>query len=131
MGTFTTPLSVSGPNGRASNVEALADTGATHTLFPSDLLEELGIEPIERVAFRLADERLQELDVGEARIGLDGRERTVLVVFGPPGALPLMGATTLELFTLAVDPVSQRLVPVPGLLKSLPAAARRLSLPST
>ncbi len=29
---------------------------------------------------------------------------------------PLLGAVTLEIFRLGVDPVSQRLIPVPGLL---------------
>jgi hypothetical protein len=58
-----------------------------------------------------------EYEVGEARIRLDGRERTVLVAFGPEGATALLGATTLELFNMAVGPVRRRLVPVPGLLK--------------
>jgi predicted aspartyl protease len=35
---------------------------------------------------------------------LDGRERTAVVVFGPEDAAPLLGATTLELFNLGVDP---------------------------
>jgi hypothetical protein len=70
------------------------------------------------------------LDVGEARIRLDGRERTALVVFAPEGAKPLLGATTLELFNMAADPVRRRLVPLPGLLKEshpvAPATPNRL-----
>ena len=118
MGTFTVPLQVRSPAGQASvEVEALVDTGATHTLLPRNMLIELGVEPVESVAFQLADERTVEYEVGEARLRLDGRERTTLVVLGPDGATPLLGATTLELFNLAVDPLRRRLVAVPGLLK--------------
>ena len=122
MGTFTIPLQVGDSAGRQFvDVDALVDTGATHTVLPRDLLLALGIEAIERVAFELADERVVEYEVGEARIRLDGRERTTVVVFGPEGAKALLGATTLELFNMAVDPVRSRLVPVPGLLKEIAA----------
>ena len=118
MGTFTVALQIHGPGEqRTVEVQALVDTGATHTLLPRDILIELGIIPEELVPFQLADERTVEYEVGEARLRLDGRERTTLVVFGPEGAAPLLGATTLELFNLAVDPMRRILVPVPGLLK--------------
>ena len=89
-------------------------------MLPDGLLRGLGIEVIESVSFKLADERVVEVveyEVGEARLRLDGRERTTLIVFGPDDAAPLLGATSLELFNLGVDPVGQSLVPVPGLLK--------------
>ena len=124
MGAFTASVQVRGPAGQVE-VEALVDTGATHTLLPGDLMTTLGVEAIDRVSFQLADERAVEYDVGEARIRLDGRERTALVVFGPEGSIALLGATTLELFNLAVDPVRRRLIPVPGLLKSARPMIRR------
>ena len=77
---------------------------------------------LEQVPFQLADERTVEYDVGEARIRLNGRERTTLVVFGPDDAEPLLGATTLQLFNMAVDTVNERLFLVPGLLKVLVAS---------
>ena len=118
MGTFTVRFEVGDPARRQFvEVEALVDTGATHTVLPRDMLLTLGVEAMERVAFQLADEREVEYEVGEARIRLDGRERTALVVFGLEGAKALLGATTLELFNMAVDPVRRRLIPVPGLLK--------------
>ena len=117
MGTFTTSLRIQGPVGRSMSIEALVDTGATHTLLPANVLRDMGVEPLERVTFHLADESTVEYPVGEVRIRLDGRERTTVVIFGPDGAMPLLGATTLELFNLAVDPVGKCLVPVPGLLK--------------
>ncbi len=117
MGTLSVPIRLQGPAGRAIETQALVDTGATHTLLPANMLAQLGVQPIERVQFHLADERTVEYGIGEVRIRLDGRERTTVVVFGPEGATPLLGAITLELFNLAVDPVGKRLMPVPGLLK--------------
>ena len=117
MGTFSVPVEVTGPSGRRVEAKALADTGATHTLMPEDLLGDLEVDEMEQVAFQLADDREAQYQVGEARLQVDGRERTVLVVFGPTGTKPLIGATSLELFDLAVDPVQQRLTSVPGLLK--------------
>ena len=117
MGTFTASVRVEGPRGQSIHLEALVDTGATHTLLPENFLTDLGVKPVERIAFQLADDRTVEYEIGEVRLGLDGRERTAVVIFGPEDATPLLEATTLELFNLAVDPVAQRLVSVPGLLK--------------
>ena len=118
MGTFSVDIEVGSViSGRFLKATALVDTGATHTLLPSNVLRELGVQPIDRIAFELADDRIVEYEVGEARLRLNGRERTTLVVFGPEDAAPLLGATTRELFNLAVDPVRQELFPVHGLLK--------------
>ena len=124
MGTFTVSVEVGGMGGRRFvRVEALVDTGASHSVIPRPLLEELGVRPVHRVPFRLADERRVEYDVGPALLRLSGLEIPVMVVFGDEDATPLLGATTLELFNLGVDPVGQRLVPVPGLLmRATPAA---------
>ena len=120
MGTFNVPIQVASPSGgEFQRVTALVDTGASHTMLPRDMLVNLGVVVIEQVPFNLADERTVEYDVGEARIRLDGRERTTLVIFGPIGSEPLLGATTLQLFNMAVDTVGERLFSVPGLLKGL------------
>ncbi len=119
MGIFSVPIQIVGPTGRTVEVEAIVDTGATRTLVPRTILVGLGVEPLEQISFQLADDRIQEYYVGEARVRIDGRERTTVVIFGPEGIESLLGATTLELFNLAVDPVRQRLLPVPGLLKPI------------
>jgi clan AA aspartic protease len=117
MGTFSVTVRVRGSARAAREVKALVDTGATHTTMPGNLMKELGVVPVDRISFELADERIAELPVGEVRLQLNGRRRTVLAVFGPEHATPLLGATTLELFNLGVDPVRRRLVRVRGLLK--------------
>ena len=118
MGTFSVTVEIGAPaGGEFTRVDALVDTGATYTVLPRDELVRLGIQAVETVSFELADDRIVEYEVGEARVRLDGRERTTLVVFGPEGAGPLLGATTLQLFNLAVNPTRERLVSVPALLK--------------
>jgi hypothetical protein len=48
-----------------------------------------------------------------------GRERISTIVLGDDTMQPLLGAITLEDFMLAVDPVREQLVEVPGLLMTL------------
>jgi clan AA aspartic protease len=128
MGTFSVLIQIGDLRGdHYEGAEALVDTGASHSLIARDVLAALGIEAIERVAFELADERVVEYEVGEARIRIDGRERATLVVFGPAGSGALLGATTLQLFNLAVDTVQERLVPVRGLLKRLSLEVKNLT----
>lgn len=119
MGTFRIEIQIGDPEGRRyETVTALVDTGATYTTVPRPVLESLGIAPHGRATFVLADERQVELDIGRARVRVNGREELTLVVFAAPGTEPLLGAYALEGLLLAPDPVGQRLIPVPGLLKA-------------
>ena len=99
-------------------MEALVDTGATYSVIPKDVLDELGVVVEETRSFEIADGTEIELQSGEASIRVGEKRVTVVVVFGPEGASPLLGATTLEMASLAVDPIREILVPVSGLLKS-------------
>ena len=110
MGTFRVNLSVGNLFNDASvSVEALVDTGVTHSRIPSSLLQELGIDPVETRMSRIADGSRIELETAWARFHAEGRNAVARVSFGPEGTY-LMGATTLEDMGLAVDPVDQRLV---------------------
>ena len=118
MGTFTTSIEIGDPGGRRwQQVDVLVDSGATFTMLPRALLEDLEVRPRDKAPFELADGRSVELDVGETSVRIGRRVRTTLVIFADNGVQPLLGAYTLEAFLLAVDPVNQRLVPVSGLLK--------------
>ncbi len=118
MGTFSVPLEVGNlAGGNLVQIDALVDTGATYTVLGGDLLERLGVEPVDRRSFQLADDRAVDYDVAEVRLRLEGSELTVLVVFAPAVTSALLGATALEVFGLGVDPINQRLMPVPALLK--------------
>ena len=110
MGTFRVNLRVGNLFTNAdANVEALADTGATHSMIPSSLLQELGIDPVETRISRIADGSKMELQTEWAKFHTEGRNAVARVSFGPEGTY-LMGATTLEDMGLVVDPVEQQLI---------------------
>ena len=118
MGTFSVQFEVGDLAGRHYvQVEAIVDTGSTYTALPQSLLRRLGLVPWDTRVLELADNRIVEFPFGGVRIRLEGREALLMAVFGPDDATPLLGATTLEMFGLGVDPVRQRLVPVTGLMK--------------
>ena len=114
MEAFSVMFDVRNANGGEwASVAALVDTGASYTVLGEDLLASLGIKPDEREQFQLGDDSIVEWDIGEARLRLGDSERTSPVVFGPPGVSPLLGALTLQIFRLTVDPVNERLVRLP------------------
>ena len=86
-------------------------------MLPKDVLDQLGINQEGQRSFELGDDRLVEYPIGYARLRLGEDQTIVLVVFGPEGVAPLLGATALEHLSLAVDPINQPLIPVPTLLK--------------
>ena len=112
MGAFEVTIGIGNPaGGDLTPVEAMVDTGAAHSMMPGSLLSWIGLSPSERFPYVLADGREVEYGYGMARFGIDGREWPCPVIFGPDDEY-LLGATTLEIFNLMVDPVGQRLLPV-------------------
>ena len=110
-------MEVSSPDGaRWETVEALVDTGASHTVLPSTLLRRLGVVPFRTVLHRIADGSMITRDIGETKLRVNGLEATRIVAFGDDSIPPLMGADTLQGILLVVDPVGERLVPTDALL---------------
>ena len=104
MGTFYVDIGIGHPlGGNFLPVYALVDTGSTHSVIPESLLASLSLAPLERRPYRIADGNFIQRDVGEARFRIENTERTCPVIFGPEGKY-LLGATTLEIFDLMVDP---------------------------
>ncbi len=117
MGTFQVRLEIGDPQGqRYVSQMALVDTGATYTTAPASLLRDLGVAAMTQDEFELADGRVVGQDIGFTWVRAEGRAGIVPVVFGDEGTRPLVGAVTLEVLRLGVDPVRQRLTPVRGLL---------------
>jgi len=117
MGTFHITLAVGDPQGESYvPVEALVDTGATYTMLPASMLQNLGVVPHDRAEFELADGNVAEMDIGRTWVRIDGRSEIVPIIFGEEGTTALLGAVTLEIFRLGVDLVRQELIPVRGLL---------------
>ena len=94
-------------------VTALVDTGATDTVLPASLLRQLGVEPDMQVQVAYANGEVRDTEAGQARIAYNGIERVCPIVFGEEEDIFLLGATTLEILKLMVDPVNQELVPAP------------------
>jgi len=118
VGNFHVPIQVGRRDGdRFTSLRALVDTGSTYSWVPRDVLEELGVTAEQEWPFELADGRLVRYPVAWIQIRLEGWEQPTLVVFGPTGTEPILGAFTLEGFRLAADPVNERLISVPGLAK--------------
>lgn len=113
MGRFEVKVKVSNPAQpeRSSEVSLLVDTGATLSWLPRELLEKLGVRPISRSRFQLPDGRYVEREKGLVLLSVNGQTEGVSVGFAEPGEALVLGATSLETFGLAVDPVKQRLVP--------------------
>ena len=110
MGTFEVVIGVGNLNGGdLVPVEATVDTGATYTTLPSSLLHQLGVEPLREEIVQIADGTTQVWSTGQARLAYDAQQWICPVNFGREDVY-LLGATTLEIFDLMVDPVSERLI---------------------
>lgn len=118
MGTFNITIQIANLDGeRYEDVEVMVDTGATTTVVPRSILQDLGVRPTVTRTFEYAGGQRVELDMGEARARVDGRDTITWVIFGEEGTSPLLGAYTLEGVLLGVDPYNERLIPVVGSLR--------------
>ncbi len=121
MGIFNVALEIGDPEGqRYETVEAMVDSGATYTTMPASLLTRLGIVPHTDRTFILADGTRLRRGFGRTWLRLEGQEDISPVVFWDEGATPLLGAVTLEIFSLGIDPVNGRLIPVNSYMLSSP-----------
>ena len=113
MGLFEVQVGVGRMgNDETAPVTALVDTGAAHSLMPESLLKRLGLTPLEYRPYSMADGREVEYGYGIASFAYEGREFPCPVIFGS-GDQFLLGATTLQIFNLMVDPAAERLVAKP------------------
>ena len=113
MGTFSADFVIRNRNDDTRNLRlnGTVDTGASYTVIPPRLLDELGVERDETLTFVIADGSKQDLDIGWVEMGLQGRTKNVYVVFGNDGGPILLGAMALEAFALAADAKNGRLIP--------------------
>lgn len=97
----------------------LVDTGATDSMAPAPELHRIGVSPVGRMAYELADGSAHEYEFGLARIEFMGEVTAGRVLFGPDGVEPLLGITALESIGITIDPVTQTLKRLPAIpLKS-------------
>ena len=94
----------------------LVATGAFDSLVPRPHLEAIGLEPLARETYVLADGSPIELNTTVARIQFLGKIVGGTLVFGDADAEPLLGVTALESGGFEVDPRTQRLKKLPAIL---------------
>jgi predicted aspartyl protease len=94
--------------------EFWVDTGALYSFVPEDYLEKIGVEPIATRNLVLADGRQDTRLLGFCDLQIEGCEGSIPcpVIFAPKGSLFLLGATALENFGVAADPVQKTLRPI-------------------
>lgn len=92
----------------------LVDTGSTYTWLPREVVEALNLQPETRRQLRTADGRNVEREAVVAHMRLNGEIIPNLCIVAESDDSLLLGSITLETFSLGVDPVNRKLVPVVG-----------------
>lgn len=113
MGTFRYTIAIGSPTREHfEEIQPLVDTGAAFTWVPAPILERLGHKPTFRRRLRLADGGVVERGAAEVPVRIGDEVMSTLCIFGDEGSECLLGAMTLEQFSLAPDPVNRTLVPI-------------------
>ena len=107
---------VRGPSGGEASVRLLVDSGATYSLLPTPLWEDIGLEPLREMTFTLADGTAVQRRIGECRLSLPHGAFHTPVILGETGDEALLGAVTLGIFGLILHPFSRTLQPMRAML---------------
>ena len=111
----TVTLRALGPGGGVYQADFLVDTGATDSLAPASELRKIGLQPIGKMVYELADGRLQEYEFGLAQLEFMGEITAGRVIFGPDDAEPILGVTALESVGITIDPATRTLKRLPAI----------------
>jgi len=115
MGETRARLKVYGSDGKAIELEALVDSGATFTKVPKEMADSLGLKSRYETEVELADGRRIKRGLALAEVELEGVRRPVLVTIGEEGERALIGYTTLESLNFKVNPVTGKLERTPAI----------------
>ena len=107
---------VKGPGGEERRVRFLVDSGATYSLLPAADWQAIGLRPKRELAFTLADGSEIKRKVSECYFELPQGEGHAPVILGENGDEALLGAVTLEVLGLVLDPFKRTLQPMHMLL---------------
>ena len=103
---------VKAANGGERSVRFLVDSGATYSLLPHNVWQEIGLTSKRGLSFTLADGTQVERQVSECHIALPQGEGHTPVILGEPGDEALLGAVTLEVLGLVLNPFNRTLQPM-------------------
>jgi clan AA aspartic protease len=93
---------------KSALLKALVDTGATYTVIPRKVFEELQLPLRGRGKVKTA-KGVIELDMCEGVVEIMGKSAPTLMLVSDDLDFALIGITTLELLGLEVDPVTREL----------------------
>jgi len=114
---------------RECTLRFLVDTGAFLTVVPRDVLSRLKVRPIREETVQFAGGRKARWKVGEARLDIDGRSVTTLVLFGKKGTQPLLGAYSIEGLGVLVDSRRRRFIPMPVVIVAALGLSSKIQWP--
>lgn len=100
-------------NGHRAKVRFLVDSGALYTLLPEKKWRILQLKRKRTETFTLADGTTVERGISECHISIPklGEGHTP-VILGEPGDEALLGAVTLEILGLVLNPFNRTLQPI-------------------
>ena len=90
--------------------EFLVDTGTMDTMAPASKLKTIGMQPVGKDLYELANGEIVEYEYGNAEITFMGEVVPVRMIFGPDNTEPILGVIALESAGFMVDPKNQRLI---------------------
>ena len=116
MGLTYIEGTVAGKKGKKATVEFLVDSGAIYPLLPEKDWKAIGLKPKRNMTFTLADGTKVTRDISECHITLPQGDAHTPVILGEPGDDALLGAVTLEILGLVLNPFNRTLQAIHGVL---------------
>jgi clan AA aspartic protease len=111
----TTKISAFGDSHKSYEAIFLVDTGATDSMVAGPELEKIGVKKEGKMLYELADGTVKEYPYGLVRIEFMGETTAGRVIFGLPGAEPILGVTALESVGIIVDTANKTLKRLPAI----------------
>ena len=93
----------------AYEADFLVDTGTMDTMAPASKLRKIGMQPVGKDIYELANGEIVEFEHGNAELTFMGEVVPVRIIFGPDNSEPLLGVVALETAGFVVDPKNQTL----------------------
>ncbi|MEW5693045.1 MAG: aspartyl protease family protein [Candidatus Hydrogenedentota bacterium] len=114
MGITYLVVSVSNPKKSKleKRVRCLVDSSATYSMIDKKILTKIGIRPDDEIILSLAHGSEVKRMIGEVAFTIAGKRRDSTVIFGEPGDTNLLGAVTLKIMGLFLDPLKRKLKPL-------------------
>jgi len=107
MGLIRVKITLEGRR-KSMKMLALVDTGASFSVIPQEAARRLELSPMKSYTVELANGRIERLPATTVGVRLDGRSAPVTALISPRGEM-LLGAETLEVLDISVDPKRRRL----------------------